>query len=440
MKKLILGLLAVALVVGAVHGQDAKKLEKEANRALGKYNLDQSGNKAELAVAMTASDKAVEADANMGAAWNTRGNVYSAIATQLVTDRQLGMGLSEGLPEAEMPAVTAFDSYKMGLEKALKKFETKDAVKGIQGLMGTLSNQGIFDYEDGNYVTAYTHFVALLNAHELLVDNGEESGLKTEDYNRQMYITGLAAMQGQKMDEAETYFQKLYDMEYDEPAIYEALYTLKAKKTSPEDAYAILEKGKEKYPDDISLLFAEINHYLKLGKSAELIDKLGRAIEAEPENASLYSVMGNAHETLYQNAAEAGNTEEAAELFDKALEWYDKAKNVDPTNITAIYSAGALYYNKAAQLTQKMLEMQDDYSKEGIERYNKMRDEVLGEFENALPYFKQAEQIDPNDLNTLIALKEIFAKKDDLEMSNEFKDRLENVQNGGQNESYFKNE
>jgi hypothetical protein len=40
----------------------------------------------------------------------------------------------------------------------------------------------------------------------------------------------------------------------------------------------------------------------------------------------------------------------------------------------------------------------------------------------------------------LIALKEIFAKSGDLEMSTEFKNRLNVVDGGGQNESsYFKN-
>jgi hypothetical protein len=41
-------------------------------------------------------------------------------------------------------------------------------------------------------------------------------------------------------------------------------------------------------------------------------------------------------------------------------------------------------------------------------------------------------------MNTLIALKEIYAKKDQLDLSKEFKTRLELVQGGGKNEkSYF---
>ena len=46
--------------------------------------------------------------------------------------------------------------------------------------------------------------------------------------------------------------------------------------------------------------------------------------------------------------------------------------------------------------------------------------------------------MDPNDVNTLIALKEIYARKDQLDLSEEFKKRLDNVQSGGTNPtSYF---
>jgi len=440
MKKCIFGLLAILLMAVTVQAQDAKDLAKDSEKALGKFNLDQSANKAELANAIEFGDKAVEADPNMARAWNARGQAYAAIATQIVTDRQLGMGLTEGLPDVSMPGVRAYKSFTKALETAEKGRETRDATKGLQDLMGNLSNKGIFHFEDGEYGKAYACFDALLSTHEKLESMGEESGLQEEDYNRQLYLTGLAALNAKNTEAAGTLFQRLYDMKYDDPAIYEALYQIRSAETSPEEAYSILEEGKKLYPDDVSLLFAEINHYLKLGQSEKLIDKLEKAIEAEPENASLYSVMGNAYETIYQRDAKAGDTTKAEMSFNKALEYYDQAQEIDPENITAIYSAGALYYNKAAQLTQKMLELQDDYSKEGIAKYDAMREQVMQEFDNALPYFKKAEMIAPNDVNTLIALKEIFAKKDDLEMSNVFKERLDTVQAGQEiEESYFKN-
>ena len=46
---------------------------------------------------------------------------------------------------------------------------------------------------------------------------------------------------------------------------------------------------------------------------------------------------------------------------------------------------------------------------------------------------------DPNDLNTLIALKEMYARNSEYEISGEFKTRIEKVQNKEKIEkSYFK--
>ena len=63
----------------------------------------------------------------------------------------------------------------------------------------------------------------------------------------------------------------------------------------------------------------------------------------------------------------------------------------------------------------------------------------MGLFEQALPYFQKAESLDANDLNTLIALNEIYPHKED-ELSLEFKTRLDLVRGGGKNaDSHFKN-
>jgi hypothetical protein len=64
-------------------------------------------------------------------------------------------------------------------------------------------------------------------------------------------------------------------------------------------------------------------------------------------------------------------------------------------------------------------------------------------FDEALPYFQRAESLKPDDSNILIALKEIYAKKgtpEDLEVSQEFSRRLEQIQSGENiTTPYFKN-
>jgi len=61
-------------------------------------------------------------------------------------------------------------------------------------------------------------------------------------------------------------------------------------------AGSILSEGREKFPNDAGLLFAEINLYLKDGRLNELTARLEQAIEQEPNNVSLYVTLGNVYD------------------------------------------------------------------------------------------------------------------------------------------------
>ena len=198
----------------------------------------------------------------------------------------------------------------------------------------------------------------------------------------------------------------------------------------------VLSEGRKKFPNDPSLLFAEINAYLKAGKLSELTGRLEQAIKQEPENVSLYVTLGNVFDNLYTNETDPVK---ATEYFDSAKKNYSSGLKIDPNHVDANYSLGALYYNKAAARTVEMNSLPEDFSTAGLKKMKAVRDEVIGLFDEALLYFKKAESIDPNDVNTLIALGEIFARKDDLVLSKEFKTRLDKVRDGGKNEtSHFK--
>jgi tetratricopeptide (TPR) repeat protein len=442
MKRLILGLLAVCLIT-AVSAQDGVKAYKKATRALGAFNLDPNNNTAKLQEAVDQITIAVadsEAKA-MAKTWQAKGEIYNAIANQTVVGTQLGSDIST-LPKVDEPAIQAAEAFMKAKELAEKKYEIKDAMKGLSAAQGNLSNMGIFRFDEQNYSSAFTHFKLVLDAHTLLKENKEDSALDAEDnYNNQLYITGLAALNANQEGEAESYFKELYDIKYDKPAIYEALYKIQAAKDDSEAnqdaAYAYLEEGRKTNPDDVSLLFAEINHFLKNNKLDQLIGKLETAIEKEPDNTSLYSTLGNVYDNLYQTELSNGNEEKSNEYFDNALSYYKQALDRDPNYVDAVYSIGALYYNRAASMTQELNTLADDYSKEGLKKYEAVKAKIFAEFDLALPYFQKAESLSPNDLNTLIALKEIYARKDDLPLSNEFKTRIDKVQAGESNDPYF---
>lgn len=253
-----------------------------------------------------------------------------------------------------------------------------------------------------------------------------------EDVNRQKYIVAVCAQSAAQDKEAAKYYEELEAVNFNDSTnagavIYESLYTYYNKNQDSVKAEKYLTTGRAKYPNESNLLFAEINHYLKKGKLSELIDKLKLAIAKEPNNISIYATLGNVYDNLAQKEWEAGNLTKGDEYQKESEKYYDVVLEKDPNNSNALYSKGALYYNRAAQVSKEANKYANDYSKEGTKKYNDKKAEMEAYFDKALPFFEKADKIEGTDLNTLIALKEIYAKKGMFDKSNEVKARLEKL-------------
>jgi len=438
MKKLVFGFLSLLLVAGTLTAQEGKKALKKAASAYRTFDLDPSNNGDKLQEAMTSIETAITAEdtKNTAKAWITKGDIYNSVCSshQLLStlnpDHQKAVGNA---------AILAYESYYKAIDFAEKR-DPKAIQKGIAEIQGHLVQEGAGFYENKDYATAYTAFQYSLDAHDYLVENGKTSIFEDDTaINDQRYYTGLAALNAQDLEKAKPIFMTLRAAGFSKPAVYEALYKLEVEGDRAA-GLTILEEGREKFPDDISLLFNEINHYLADGRLNELTGKLEAAIAKEPDNVSLYTTLGSIYDNLYQKGLEEGKEEDAQANFDNAFKAYNTALEKDPKFFDAIYSIGALYYNRAAATTKDMNALADDFTKAGLKKYDELRKLVLTQFDDALPFFKQAEALNANDRNTLIALKEIFARKDDLATSTEFKNRLDVIEGGGQNEASYFNE
>ncbi|WP_162342544.1 tetratricopeptide repeat protein [Cyclobacterium salsum] len=444
MNKMILGMLALGLVVVSVQAQHADV--RAAKRALAAYNLDPHASKERLheAVAAILPDPIGE-DVADPKYYILKGEILNTLANQIVTVKQTGLGSIEELPQVDGVALKAFNALTTAVEKHAQAVNSpgyllRDAIKGIQEAQAHLYNFGVYAFEAQDYGSAYLHFSSGLAAHEILKKEGQESVLDDAfAMMDQKYVTGLAALNNHMTEAAKPLFEELYQANFDNPAIYEALYTVHAsgEDADMEIAYRYLKAGREKYPGEVSLLFAEINHFLKQNRLDELIDKLKTAITREPNNPALYLTLGGVYDNLYQRESASGNSDRASNYFDQAFNYYNQSLEKDPTNFDALYSTGTLYYNRAATLTMALSELSSDSSQAGMEKYEAMEAEVFAAFDNALPYFQKAERVNPNSVETLIALKEIYARYNEPETSNALNERLENLQHGGTNETSF---
>ena len=176
MKQFIFALIGLFIFAGTIQAQSVEEkidqaddLSGDANKALNSFNLDQT-KKDKLSEAVKNSDEAIaiindltmesvkagfekEKDANkalksLADVWQKHGEVYDAIANQILTIKQLNIGSLEELPQVEKPALKAADAYINALTFATKKYQTKDALSGLNGVQSSLNNFAFYAFED----------------------------------------------------------------------------------------------------------------------------------------------------------------------------------------------------------------------------------------------------------------------------------------------------
>jgi hypothetical protein len=473
MKKILFSLVALQLTFATLQAQtpaaapvpspavaDAIKKAKKSWRS-----YDNSKDNAKLVEAKNTIDEVLKGadNQNFFEAWYVKGQIYNAMMMQdvnakndeFIKNEKLKLEKKPVQPSTFMPtqmgaAVPAVEAYTKAFKLAVKKGDKSDALKGLQDMLKYLNGAGsdFYDLKEKDKETAipnaYRTFKASLDIHDLLKANKQESFLDANEGLKKQYVLvgQLAGYAGKEArEESAAIYEKILQMETPKDSgtafVYIAMYDLKLA-SDPAAALKMLETGRKRYPNDNQLLFTEINHYLKAGKLEILIDKLKEGMKKEPNNASIVFTLGNVYDQLSKKAATDGDAAKAKSYEDEAMTYYNKTLDMDSKNVDAIYSIGANFYNKAAELTKELQKLGSDMSKAGMKKYDDKEKEVLAAFDKALPYFQRAESVNANDQNTLIALKEIFARKNDLKTSSEFKKRLQIVQDGGKNEkSYF---
>lgn len=434
MKKLSLGLLCLFLLVGSMNAQEGKKAIKKGSKILAKYSQNAVSESGGLEEGLSLVEKAFESDEVKGQAkyLNMLGEAYNGVLNGQINAKFLDPTFEISKPDLAMKAMDAFTKAYSLAEKGGDK---KDALAGMSALESHLNNVGISFNSAKDYANAFKYFNAALDLYKTIKGNGGKSRFDDELTRKDhLYYTAATGFYGKQGAAVLPVLEELDAEGTDKALVYEALYSILAT-DNKEKAFGYLTKGREMFPDDAGLLFAEINYFLVEGKLDVLTGKLKSALEKEPDNVTLYTTLGNVYDQLNQKEREAGNTAKADEYFGEALTYYGQAIEKDPKNFDAVYSQGALYYNKAASLTAGINELANDFSSAGTKKYNDLKATMDGYFGEAMPYFKTAEAMAQEagtpDLNTLIALKEIHARKNELDKVAEYKAKIEAVQAAG---------
>ncbi|MBN4081545.1 tetratricopeptide repeat protein [bacterium AH-315-C07] len=336
----------------------------------------------EIDKAQEAIDMAIVNDKTkvMAKTWYYRGLVY-----QNMIDNEQWKKLSDKALEE------TYRSFTKSLEiNATTYKEDIDKRMVVIGLM--FYNQGVNECKIKEFDKALVSFDYALKVNP--------------DDMQALYNSAYASYNMKDMTKAKSFYQKLVDKEYDEPRIYHTLADIYKNEGDETKFLEILELGRKRFPGNNVLIIDELNYYLKAGKQEEALTKLNEAVVIEPNNSTLFFALGVANDKL-------GNAAEAIKAYKKAVELKDDY-------FDAVYNIGALYFNNAVDMVQKADDIRDP------KKFETAKAEYETEFETALPHLERAHELNDKDQNTIVSLKQLYARIGDYEKSKAMKAKLQN--------------
>ena len=342
-----------------------------------------------------------ESTSNLPKMWNYRAPIYLQIALKQ--------------PSLDKDAIfKATEAYIKCLQRdkrdriVVRKWTSEeDVLSGLIQCGYKLFNVAIDKYNEGDYQGSLKYYNAIFD----IMPFDKEDQLKRGNITEQtiLYNSFFSARKMKDNQTAKDLLQKLIDINFNEPAIYMHMSEIYMEEQNHDKALEYLSLGREMFEDDQGLINAEINLYIQLGKTSDLIEKLGEAIAIDPENDLLYFNRA----TIYDQQGEFNNAEQD----------YKSSLELNPDGFGANYNLGALYFNSAVEITNKANATSNN------KEYKRLKASGEALFTKALPYLEQAYQIEPEDKNTLLSLKQLYYMKGDYAKSEEMKQEIANLKN-----------
>ena len=351
------------------------------------YNANKSGDYS-AAAGYIEEAITIEKAAIKDKTWRYRGEIYLNIANDSV--------LSIQYPQALW---TAMESYTKAKELDVKGSYEREIITGLGLVQTTAGNQGINDYVEEKFETAAAKFDL----------SAEVAGMFEVVDTMAIFNAALCYEKSNNVDLAIARYKTCGGHGYQVPNVYLFVANLLRQADRDEEALIELQAARELFPREQSLIIEELNIYLEAKDFERAENNLKLAAEGDPTNEILWFSLGSVYDNL-------GKSEMAAEAYLKALE-------LDANYFDANYNLGAMYFNEAVAGINEANDMwKPRMTKAESAKQKALEEAAKAKFMEARPFLEAAHESNPEDIDTIRSLRDIYARtgQDDLmlKMSN----------------------
>jgi len=334
-----------------------------------------------------------ESTSNDAKMWNYRSQIYLQIALK---QADLDENAVFKATEAHLKCLQTDKKGRVIVRKWTAK---EDVLAGIVQCGYKLFNKAIEEYNSGNYKSSLKHYSTIFE----IIPFDTEDQLKRGNITREtiLYNSFFSSKKMKNNVKSKELLQELIDINFNDPAIFVHMSSILIEEGKTVKALEYLALGRESFEEDQGLINTEINLYIQLGRTSELIGKLGEAIALDEENELLYFNRG----TIYDQEGDINNAEKD----------YLTALELNPSAFGANYNLGALYFNQGVETKNKANATSNN------SLYKKLNNDADAVFSKALPYLETAHNLNADDKNTLLSLKQLYYLNGDYAKSEEMK-------------------
>jgi tetratricopeptide (TPR) repeat protein len=329
-------------------------------------------------------------------AWFSQAKIYTAVAASQKPEYK----------DLEPNAIQlAFESFQKAFElDQTGKIKLLSGPVEAEKLIGAAYDVGTALYNQQRFSDAAKAFEISVNT-GLLIDIEKSN----EVFLGAIFNTAFSAEKAGNNAMAKQYYQKLVDLESDQPFVYTALAVIFKEEDDFDNAGKYADMAVELFPDNYNALINAASIHLMIENSERASVILSAMSEQFADNAIVFFAKGVALDQI-------GMSEEAEQAYLRAIE-------LNPEYFDAVFNLAVHYVQRGVAI----MEVADAIPPTEMARYNAEKAKADDVFRKAIPMLEKALEMSPDNIPVMATLKDIYVHLRMMDKATELNEQIERL-------------